>query len=81
MENCSTCCKTRAQFAEPLITTTVPKLQWERVGTNLFKYKGTQQILVIDYFSHYIEIAKLSSTSSDAIITHLKSIFARHGIP
>ena len=40
-----------------------------------------QYVLVIDYFSRYIEIAKLSSTSSDAIITHLTSIFARHGIP
>ena len=36
---------------------------------------------MIDYFSRYIGIAKLSSTSSNAVITHLKSIFARHGIP
>ena len=81
VENCPTCCKTRVQFAEPLIATTFPKLPWQRVGTDLFEYKGMQYILVIDYFSRYIEIAKLSSTSSDAIITHLKSIFARHGIP
>ena len=38
-------------------------------------------MLVIDYFSRYIEIAKLSNTSSDAVITQLKSMFARHGIP
>ena len=81
VRNCTTCCKTQVQFAEPLITTKFPKLPWQRVGTDLFEYKGTQYVLVIDYFSHYIEIAKLSSTSSDAIITHLKSMFARHGIP
>ena len=33
------------------------------------------------YFSRYIEIAKFSSTSLNAVITHLKSIFARQGIP
>ena len=80
VRNCTTCCKTQVQFAEPLITTNFPKLPWQRVGTDLFEYKGTQYVLVIDYFSRYIEIAKLSSMSSNAIITHLKSMFARHGI-
>ena len=36
---------------------------------------------MVDYYSRFIEIAKLSSTSSSMVITHLKSIFARHGIP
>lgn len=35
----------------------------------------------MDYFSRYIEIAKLKSLSSQHVINHLKSIFARHGIP
>ena len=37
--------------------------------------------LVIDYYSRYIEIAKLDSLTSEGVITDLKSIFARHGIP
>ena len=37
-------------------------------------------LLVIEYFSRYIEIAKLFNTSSQSVINHLKSIFARHGI-
>ena len=38
-------------------------------------------LLVVDYYSCYIEVAKLSSTTFPAVINHLKSIFARHGIP
>ncbi|KAF7653482.1 hypothetical protein LDENG_00082320 [Lucifuga dentata] len=38
-------------------------------------------MLVIDYFSNYPEICLLSNTTSAAVITHMKSIFARHGIP
>ena len=34
----------------------------------------------MDYFSHFIEITKLTSTSTTAVITQMKSIFARHGI-
>ena len=36
---------------------------------------------MIGYYSRYIEIAKLSTTTSSNVISHMKSIFARHGIP
>ena len=36
---------------------------------------------MVDYYSRYVELAKLSTTTSEDIIRHLKSIFARHGIP
>ena len=35
----------------------------------------------MDYFSHYPEVMKLSSTTSGGVINALKSIFGRHGIP
>ena len=34
-----------------------------------------------DYYSRYIEMAKLETLSFDAIINHMKSIFAHHEIP
>lgn len=37
--------------------------------------------MVVDYFSRFIEVAKLTSTTSLAVVEHCKSIFARHGIP
>ena len=70
VKNCSTC-KTQTQYAEPTIPTQFPTLPWQRVVTDLFKYKGMHYLLVIHYFSRYIEIAKLSSTSSNTVITHL----------
>jgi hypothetical protein len=44
-------------------------------------YALQSQQLVVDYYSRYNEIARLYSTSSNAVINHLKSIFARHRIP
>ena len=38
-------------------------------------------MLVVDYFPRFSEIAKFRSITSEAVIVHLKSIFARHGIP
>ena len=37
--------------------------------------------MIIDYYSRYIETAKLSSESSSEVIQHAKSIFAGRGIP
>ena len=37
--------------------------------------------MVIDYFFHFIETARLVGTQSKDIIEYVKSIFARHGIP
>lgn len=35
----------------------------------------------MDYFSRYVELAKLNSVTSADIILDLKSVFARQGIP
>ena len=38
-------------------------------------------MLIVNYFSRYIEIAKLTNETSTEVIRHTKSVFARHGIP
>ena len=52
-----------------------------RSSADLFELKGQPFLLVTDYFSSYIEVAKLSHTTSPDIAVQLKSMFARHGIP
>ena len=58
-----------------------PSLPWERIATDLFQWKGHTYLLIVDYFSRYIEISKLSGETSAEVIQHMKSVFARHGIP
>ena len=48
---------------------------------DLFTWKSTKYLLVIDYYSRYIEVAKLPTESSNDTINLLKLIFAQHGIP
>ena len=38
-------------------------------------------MLIVDYFSKYIEISKLDNETSHEVVLRLKSVFARHGIP
>ena len=73
--------KHRPNAPEPLIPSQLPDRPWQKVRTDLFELKGQSYLLVIDYFSRYVEIAKLCGTTSPNVTVHLKSMFARHGIP
>ncbi|XP_041350801.1 uncharacterized protein K02A2.6-like [Gigantopelta aegis] len=82
IENCVICEKERKARPEPLKPSSVPDFPWQKVGMDLFDWRGKQYLLVVDYFSRNIELAYLqASTSSETLIVHCKSIFARHGIP
>lgn len=69
------------QQAEPLMMHPVPHRPYYKVGTDLFDCDGKSYIVVTDYFSNYPEVGALQSTSSKAVISYLKTVFARHGVP
>ena len=77
---CQECCKAQ-QRPQPLTPLSLPELQWQRVGTDLFEWKQKHFLIIVDYYSRYVEIAKLQRTTAEEVIAHTKSIFARHGIP
>ena len=81
VKNCATCRKCVQQRSEPLIPSNFPETPWQRVGTHLFEMKGHSYLLIVDYYSRYIEVARLNRTTAEEVILHTKSIFARHGIP
>ena len=65
----------------PLMTTPLPEYPWQVVGTDLFEIDGTHYLLTEDYFSRYPKVKRLTTTTSAAVITALKEILARHGLP
>lgn len=79
--NCRTCIKEHINHKGPLIPTDLPERPWQKLGTDLFTLKGKIYLLVVDYYSRYVKVVNLSLTKSTDITVHLKSIFARHGIP
>jgi len=59
----------------------LPSYPWQKVGCDLFQFNDVTYLLVVDYSSRCIEIAPLGKDlSSEKVISHLRSIFARHGI-
>ncbi len=81
IQSCSACLKNTPPAREPLLPTKLPDYPWERVATDLFELKQSTYILVIDYFSRFIEVKKLTSTTASRVIVALKEMLARFGIP
>ena len=83
VENCQLCTRHRpSNPKETLIVTETPSYPWEKIGADLLQFRDKKYLVMIDYYSKYIEICLLNTSSSAKyVITHFKSAFARHGIP
>ena len=80
VRSCTACAVERRNPSEPMFASETVLRPWQKVGTDMFVYKKSTYLLVVDYASSYVEIAKLAATISPDVILHLRSIFARHGI-
>ena len=78
---CTTCAICRLERKEPPLTSSFPEYASEQMGTDLFELEKKKYIIVVDYFSRWIECRHLSQTTSAYAIEALQSIFNVHGIP
>ena len=81
VQNCPNCEKVRVLHPEPLNPTPTPDYAWQQVATDLFEWKGHDYLLLVDYYSRWIEIAHLTKTDTTNVKNHMRAIFARLGIP
>ena len=54
---------------------------WDKIATDLFVTENQNYLLVIDYFTNFIEIDYIPTLSSKQVIEKLKKQFSRFGIP
>ena len=54
---------------------------WAKLAVDLCAFQGRTLLVVVDYFSNYLEVESLTSVTSRSVIRVLSSLFARHGIP
>ena len=74
---------TPAVTIPPVKTTTMPTKPWRDLSIDLMGPLPTWESLLVtvDYYSRWIEVDILRSTTSSAIIRCMENHFRRHGIP
>ena len=78
-EHCQTARPT--QRKEPLLPTPLPQGPWQRVGIDLCQFKGKDFLVMADYYSRWIEVLRLYTTTAKAVINRMKDVFAQFGAP
>ena len=81
VRKCSVCAKLHTPSKEPLMPSVLPERPWQKLGSDLFELQGKNYLLIVDYFSRFVEVIKLASTTANAVITATKSVFSRYGVP
>ena len=75
VQACPTCQKLISLHREPLLITPLLNYPWEQITADLCELKGSMYLLVVDCFSRFIEVQKLTTTTSSSIVTHLCEIW------
>ena len=79
---CSVCAEFQPKnHKEPMQTSKVPDRPWSRVAINLFTLHKKEYVVLVDYYSDFVEVQEIADTTSLTIIQFLKEQFSRHGIP
>ena len=81
VNKCQTCAKVRPEQKEPLMKSAFPQKPWEKIGMDLCCRGNYTFLVVVDYYSRWIECKKLINLSSACVIKELKTLFCTHGIP
>ena len=79
---CPTCATyTQNDSKEPMVPHEVPHRPWSKIGGDIFEFGGKSYLVIVDYYSKYPEVVQLVSKTAQEVITKLKAVFARYGIP
>ena len=81
VKNCEICLENRRVPAEPLRATPLPERPWWRLATDVLEHNGTQYIVVVDYYSRYIDAKPITTADSQNIISYFSSLFSLLGVP
>jgi transposase InsO family protein len=81
VERCAHCSINRSsQRKEPLTTTPLPDRPWQRIAADLCEIDGQRYLVVVDYFSRWLEIIHMTTTTCQHVIGKLKCMYARFGV-
>ena len=69
-----------SQTKKPLFQHEVIPRPWAKLAAYLCELHRRTLLVVTDCFSNYIEVARLSATSTQTVVRELKTMFARFGI-
>ena len=82
ISNCSACHKFQTKQPAETLRNELPTTQpWTCLTTDIFEYGGKSYIIVVDWYSKFIVVHKVSDHSSEQTVATFLQIFSEFGVP
>lgn len=82
VKECEICAEFQIKNSkEPMQSHPIPDRPWSRVAADQFTLYRKDYIVLVDFYSDFIEVKKLNENTSTSVIKFLKEQFSRYGIP
>ena len=82
LSKCEVCLSHRsAPPCEPLQQHDFIARPWSKIGADLCQIDGRTLLVVCDYYSNFIEVARLNTVTTRSVLHELLPMFARFGLP
>jgi hypothetical protein len=82
IDSCPQCQKyTSSLPPEPMQAHEIHSIPWYKLGSDIYEINGVKYLIVIDYYSKFVEVEQLNNIISHAIINKFKAMFAHFGVP
>ena len=66
---------------QELVQHEVTARPWSKIGVDICQLNDRQLLVVVDYFSNFIEVCRLNTITASVVIKELSALFARFGAP
>ena len=77
VSQCSICAELQSQNPkEPMQGPQIPDRPWSRVAADQFRLHGKDYVVIVDFYSDFIEVEMLEENTSRAVIEFLKEQLA-----
>lgn len=82
VDSCGVCMRhSRLNQKDPLLSHEIPEVPFMKIAADIAEFAGRDYLVIVDYYSRWIEVCQLYRKTSSAIISKFKEIFSRFGIP
>jgi transposase InsO family protein len=68
------------QPKEPMTIHPLPNRPWSKVGADKFEIDNRHFLIMVDYYSNFIEVEPLSTQHTSSVVRAMKANIARYGI-
>ena len=82
VQKCDVCLAHRSSPGkEPILQHEVPERPWAKVGVDLCEFYDRTLLVIVEYYSNFIEVDQVNKTTTSGVTKILKSMFSRYGVP